>query len=630
MSGKSAGVRVAFYARVSSDQQAETGTIASQVRALCDRVQQDGYTVDEELSFKDDGYSGSTLIRPALERLRDAAANGSIDRLYVHSPDRLARKYAYQFLLIEELQRAGVELIFLNRELGGTPEDELLLQVQGVVAEYERAKILERSRRGKQHAARCGCIHVLGGAPYGYRYVRKQEGGGEARYEIVPEEAQRVQQMFVWIGRDRLSLNEVARRMTAQGILTRTGKTRWHPRSVWGILTNPAYKGTAMFGKTRSGERRSRLRPVRGQPEQPRRGFSSYEGAGVEQIPIPVPALVSDELFAMVAEQLAENKRRHRQTVSGSGFLLQGLLVCPSCGYALCGKRCNRHTVHGAPRQYVYYRCVGGNAARFGGRALCGNRPVPAGLLEMAVWNDVCALLAHPGKVEEEYQRRLRDAPVSETLTAEILTKRIQQVQRAIARLIDAYGEGLLDKNEFEPRLRGAKERLSALTKEACVQSNQASEEQELRLVIERLQAFADQVQAGLETADSVTRREILRALIRRVEVDENQIRIVYRVNPPPFARAPKGGTWQDCVRHGGSPGGHLPGRPGTCCWARVRNRCHGQAEVQESARRGLGRDGPESASRAGCSWPIQTQESAQAHRRSRVWRAHPRRVRSL
>lgn len=556
MSAKSVEVRAAFYARVSSDQQADSGTIASQIRALHERVQQDGCRVEQELSFVDDGYSGSTLLRPALERLRDAAANGSIDRLYVHSPDRLARKYAYQFLLIEELQRAGVELIFLNRELSRSPEDELLLQVQGVVAEYERAKILERSRRGKQHAARCGCIHVLGGAPYGYRYVRKQEGGGTARYEIVAEEAQRVQQMFVWIGRDRLSLNEVARRLTAQGIPTRTGKARWHPRSVWGILTNPAYKGTAMFGKTRSGERRPRLRPVRGQPEQPRRGFSSYEGAAAEQIPIPVPALVSEELFVTVAEQLAENQKRHRQSGPGGCFLLQGLLVCPCCGYALCGKRCDRHTVDGEPRRYIYYRCVGSNPARFGGQAVCRNRPLSAGPLETAVWKDVCTLLAHPEKVEEEYQRRLRGTPAAaDTIPVEALTKRIQQVKRAIARLIDAYGEGLLEKNEFEPRIRGAKERLTTLEKEACVQADQANQEQELHLVIERLQGFADQVQAGLHTADWETRREILRAMIRRVEVDENQIKIVYRVNPPPFAKAPDGGVWQDCLRHGGSGG---------------------------------------------------------------------------
>ncbi|MBL8793209.1 MAG: recombinase family protein, partial [Planctomycetia bacterium] len=113
--------RAAIYARVSSDQQAEAGTIASQVAALEQRLQQDEMTLDPELRFLDQGYSGSTLVRPALERLRDAAANGAIDRLYVHSPDRLARKYAYQVLLVDEFQRCGVELIFLNRELGRSP-----------------------------------------------------------------------------------------------------------------------------------------------------------------------------------------------------------------------------------------------------------------------------------------------------------------------------------------------------------------------------------------------------------------------------------------------------------------------------------------------------------------------------
>jgi site-specific DNA recombinase len=182
-------LRAAIYARVSSDQQAEAGTIASQVEALRERVHHDGLSLDEELSFIDEGYSGSTLVRPALERLRDLAVAGAIDRLYVHSPDRLARKYAYQVLLVDELHRGGVELIFLNRALGRSPEDDLLLQVQGMVAEYERAKILERSRRGKLHAARRGSVNVLSGAPYGYRYVSKQGGGGQARYEVVLEEA---------------------------------------------------------------------------------------------------------------------------------------------------------------------------------------------------------------------------------------------------------------------------------------------------------------------------------------------------------------------------------------------------------------------------------------------------------
>jgi site-specific DNA recombinase len=147
-------LRVALYARVSSDRQAKAATIDSQVVALTERICEDGHRLEEEFCFLDDGYSGSTLLRPGLEQLRDVAYVGAIDVLYVHSPDRLARKYAYQVLLIDELKKAGIQVVFLNHALGDSPEDELLLQVQGVVAEYERAKILERGRRGKRHAAR--------------------------------------------------------------------------------------------------------------------------------------------------------------------------------------------------------------------------------------------------------------------------------------------------------------------------------------------------------------------------------------------------------------------------------------------------------------------------------------------
>jgi site-specific DNA recombinase len=145
-------LHAAIYARVSSDQQTADKTIASQLAALEARLAQEGLRVAPEHRFLDEGYSGATLVRPALERLRDAAAAGALDRVYVHSPDRLARRYAYQVLLIDELRRAGVEIVFLNRAIGLSPEDDLLLQVQGMVAEYERAKILERSRRGKRHA----------------------------------------------------------------------------------------------------------------------------------------------------------------------------------------------------------------------------------------------------------------------------------------------------------------------------------------------------------------------------------------------------------------------------------------------------------------------------------------------
>ncbi len=155
------GAQCALYARVSSENQARDNTIASQVTALRERIAADGFQLEPDHNYVDEGYSGAILLRPALERLRDAVAGGHVERIYVHAPDRLARRYAHQVLLIDEFHRAGAEIVFLNRPIGGTVEDDLLLQVQGVIAEYERAKILERGRRGRRHAAQSGSVSAL-------------------------------------------------------------------------------------------------------------------------------------------------------------------------------------------------------------------------------------------------------------------------------------------------------------------------------------------------------------------------------------------------------------------------------------------------------------------------------------
>jgi len=163
----------AIYARVSSDRQKEEQTIASQTAALIEHGRQEGYEVPTEWIFQDEGYSGATLIRPGLEQVRDLAAEGQIENVLIYSPDRLSRKYAYQVLLVEEFARHGVEVIFIRSPRASTPEEHLLVQFQGMIAEYERAQIAERTRRGKRYRAKTGLISVLSGAPYGYRYVKK-------------------------------------------------------------------------------------------------------------------------------------------------------------------------------------------------------------------------------------------------------------------------------------------------------------------------------------------------------------------------------------------------------------------------------------------------------------------------
>src|SRR5262245_26497553 len=544
-------LRVALYARVSGEQQAKEDTIDSQIESVTQRIASDGLVCDPELRFLDDGVSGTILARPGLERLRDQAAAGAIDRVYMLDPDRLSRKYAYQILILEELARCGVEVVFLRNPVGRGPEQDLLLQVQGMIAEYERAKILERCRRGKQHAARRGSVNVLSGAPYGYRYVGKHEGGGAARYQVLAEEARVVRKVFEWVGQQRCSIGEVCRRLRHDGIPTRKGKPAWDRATVWLMLKNPAYKGKAAFGKTRAGEfKPQRLRPQRGRPELPRRPVSTVDTPQEDHIFIDVPALVSEELFGVVQAQLEENRRRRRDRPGGGRYLLQGLVVCKRCGYGCYGKRTTRAASRGRV-PYAYYRCTGSDAYRFGGQRLCWNKQVRTDMLDAAVWEDVRRLLSEPERVREEYERRLRGAETGPDQEVEHLGKLMRNVKKMIFRLIDAYSDGLLDKPEFEPRITAARERLAKLEAEHRQRAAEAAQEAELRLVIGQLEEFARRVSHGLQEPDWDTRREIGRALVKKVEVDEQEVRIVYRVSPTPFEGRPRQGCSQHCWGRG-------------------------------------------------------------------------------
>ena len=544
-------LQAAIYARVSSEQQAEAKTIASQLAALQARVAADGLPLPDELQFVDEGYSGTTLVRPGLEQLRDLAAAGGVDRLYVHSPDRLARKYAYQARLLEEFQRAGVEVVFLNRALGETPEDELLLQVQGMVAEYERAKILERSRRGKRHAAHTGAVSVLSAAPYGYRYIGKADGGGAARYEIVLEEARGVRQIFTWVGQERATIGEVCRRLAQAGTPTRRGKTTWDRTTVWGLLTNPAYRGAAAFGKTRAGPLQPRLRAQRGRSVQPRRAVTTAAVPPEEWITVPVPALVDAALFAAVQEQLQENRRRARQRQRGARYLLQGLATCAQCGYAYYGKAVSVRAAKGHPRAYAYYRCIGTDAYRFGGERVCTNSQVRTDLLDAAVWEHVRGLLEQPPRLADEYRRRL-EAPAPPVQDRAATEAQVRKLRQGLARLIDSYAEGLIDKGEFEPRIGRLRQRLADLEAQARQLADEATLHAELRLMVGRLEEFAAQVRDGLASADWSTRRDLIRTLVKRVEVDRDAVNVVFRVDADPFAPSPSRGDLPDCRERGG------------------------------------------------------------------------------
>jgi site-specific DNA recombinase len=527
-------VRAAIYARVSSDRPAERHSIDSQVQELLARAAADGREIPAELRFLDDGYSGASLIRPALEHLRDVAAMGAIDIVYVHAPDRLARSYAHQAVLIEEFERASVAVVFLNRPLGQTPEDTLLLQLQGMFAEYERTRIVERGRRGKRHLAQAGVVSVLSHAPYGYSYVGRVEGNGEPRFEVVEDKAEVVRRIFCWVGEERVSLRLVSRRLFEAGVLSPTGKARWGRSTIAFVLSNPAYVGRALFGKRTMLPWRAPLRPPRGRNPFPKHPVRRVLAPLENQIGIPVPPIVDVALFESVQEQLEENRQRNRKDVEEVRYLLQGLLVCQACGYAFCGRRQTRHP-HGLHRGYRYYQCTGTEQHRFDGQHRCHARRIRAEQLDAAVWDEVCRLLKEPARLTQEYERRLqelRTGPRRPEL--DTIERQLSKLRNGVGRLIDSYAEAVISKAEFEPRIARLRQRIAKLESEATVLQDEAEQARSLQLVIGKLETFATMVQDRLDKADWPMRRDIIRTLVRRIEIDDQCVRVIFRVDPPP------------------------------------------------------------------------------------------------
>jgi site-specific DNA recombinase len=523
----------AIYARVSSDRQKEEQAIASQTAALIEHGQQEGYTVPAEWIFQDEGYSGATLIRPGLERVRDLAAEGQIENLLVYSPDRLSRKYAYQVLLVEEFARHGVEVIFIRSPRASTPEEHLLVQFQGMIAEYERAQIAERTRRGKRYRAKTGLINVLSGAPYGYRYVKKTETTA-SYYEIIESEAEVVRKVFECYTEAGLSINAIAQWLNDHEIPTRKQKSRWERSTIWAMLRNPAYTGKACFGKTESAPRQRITRPLRQRGGFSPRCRSNRERPRHEWIEIAVPAIISEEVFALAGERLDRNKRfASRRTIAPS--LLQGMLVCGECGYAYY-----RTSTRTSKRKIYYYRCLGSDNYRHLHGRVCQNRPIRQDYLDEVIWHQVIELLEDPELIRQEIQRRLEEIHNSNPIKKrkEVLNREINRQQKSLERLLDAYQEGLLEIEELRRRLPNLRKRSESLQSELRSLEATSGDRQTLLRLADNIENFLERLRYTAETLDVTERQKILRLVVKEILIHKETIKIRHSIpittNPAP------------------------------------------------------------------------------------------------
>jgi len=516
----------AIYARVSSARQKKDQTIGSQTAALREHARQLGADLPEEWVFEDEGHSGATLVRPALEALRDLAAQGCIDVVLVYSPDRLARKFAYQALLIEEFARAGVRVEFVKGPRGDSPEDQLMVQFQGMFAEYEKAQLMERYRRGKAYRARTGSVNVLSGAPFGYRYLRKTDHAGAA-YEIIGHEAVLVAEMFRRYADDGASIADLARWLTGQGAPTRTGKSRWDRSVVWAMLRNPAYAGTAVFGKTMAVAGTPAInRAARLQGRSVPRAIKTVDRPKEEWTQIPVPAIVTAETFERAGQRLADNKRFAARN-SKVPSLLQGLAACSACGYGYY-----RTSARTTSRKIYYYRCLGSDDYRYEGGRVCGNKPVRADYLDTVVWDHITHLLADPALIRAEISKRLETAR-----TADPATRQRKQLELGLAKatttitaMIEAYSEQLITIDELRARMPHLRARETSLRGQIDALDAQLADRDAYLKLADDLEGFLAQLRGSAATATVEERQRVLRLLVKDILVGPEKITIRHRI----------------------------------------------------------------------------------------------------
>jgi site-specific DNA recombinase len=522
--------RAALYARVSTEKQEREETVASQVDLLYQAAATSGYDIAPTSVFIDEGVSGARLDRPALDRLRDLAAEGAFEVLLVTVPDRLARRYAYQVLLVEEFTRCGCEVVFVQHGLGASPEEQMLLQMQGVFAEYERALIQERTRRGRLFAARQGRVN-WGNPPYGYTYIRKTPTAPQ-HLVINEAEAEVVRLIYRWCVEEQCSSYTIQRRLTAQGIVPRKARQgRWAQSSIIEILRDSLYKGEAYYTRTQAREahqpygRRGRHDRVPANTQGRSRRPPS------EWIAVPVPAVIDPETWERAQGQLRRNQERAQRHTTPHRYLLRSLLVCGHCGRRMVG------SWSALGGRYIcalrYPRHVPG---------ACPGRSLGAPTIEQTVWEHVQTLLADPEVLRQQYEQGRGDPAVDVRAEHERawLERKLTALEREKARLLDAYQAKVIELTELAERRERLTEQGQQLrTRVQEIEQQRRDRSAELRL-LEGVDAFCTSIRDAMVAPSFEVKQKVLQLVVQRIVVEDHRITIEHVVPSGPIRLQPE------------------------------------------------------------------------------------------
>lgn len=519
-------MRVAVYVRVSTQRQAQSQTIEQQLERLRAHIYSQGWELREELIFRDDGYSGATLNRPGLDRLRDQVAGGEVDRVILTAPDRLARKYVHQVLLLEEMESLGCEVEFVERPMSQDPHDQLVLQIRGAVAEYERTLIAERMRRGRQRKVQAGVLLPWVCVPYGYRVdpARPRDPSG---VRVDEAEAAVVREIFATYLQEQVSLFRLAKHLQAQGLPSPGGQRRWSPATLRGILSNPVYTGQLYTGRSRprlARGRRSATQPIG-------RASSSWVAVPRQEWILvgSVPALVSQEQFELVQAKLSHNQQFARRNNKSHDYLLRALVSCGVCQLACIG-RCTHPG-------YTYYECRA-KAHPINSRRdeRCPARSTPAPQLDELVWQDLCEVMRHPPLITQALQRAQAGSWLPQELQArrESLRKGRVSLEHQLERLTEAYLSGVIPLAEYRRRRCELEQKSQALDSQEKQLEAQVDRQTQLAGLAASIEDFCQRIRTGLANATFEQKRQLVELLIDRVVITNGEVEIRYVIPTSP------------------------------------------------------------------------------------------------
>ncbi len=513
-------MRAAIYARVSTEAQEVRGTVGSQLDAVGQRITAEG---DEVVStFCDEGHSGARLDRPGLDALRDGAEAGLFDVVWCLSPDRLARAYAYQVVVLDELGRHGVAVRFVDAPpIDDDPQARLLTQVQGVIAEYERAKITERNRRGRLWRARAGEV-ITWKAPFGFRRVPRA-GDTPAHLVVHEPEATVVRRVFDDYVVGGHSVREITRRLNADGIASPSGRPVWSTSAISNLLRNESYVGRLYFNRTKPAPDPRPGRPPRQVP-RPRE----------EWIAIPVPTVITDEMFEAAARTSTGNAIFSARRARPGAFLLRGLVRCGACDV---GASCHQRPTNRKPDApwNRYYYCRNHDPLRAGGQEhRCPERNIRADALDAFVFDQVREALSRPEVlVAGEHALAARvPAPDDELLDAQLgrLDRKAESAEAERRRLIDLYQAGLIELVELQRRAKELDARRRDLERQRTALADQRNELATDNRLRQRVGSFAERTLAAFDGLDFDQRQRLVRLVVEEVKVTGWQVEIRLRI----------------------------------------------------------------------------------------------------